>query len=782
METKLAKPPKEKRRNSEKRKEKSRDAARCRRSRETEIFTDLAKALPMPQSTISQLDKASIMRLAISYLKVRSLLNMFPESCKSKSDSVNDPFFLRALEGFLLVVSADGDMIFLSENINEYLGITQIDLMGHSIYEFSHPCDHDEIRDILSIKSPLLPIIPRSFFIRMKCTLTSKGRNVNLKSATYKVIHCTGHVLTSPSSCKKEIKTDCGAENDSSNGNQAQQKQQQPQQQQQHCLVAIGEPVPHPSNIEIPLDHQTFLSKHNLDMKFTYADDRIGEFLGYNPEELLGKSVYEYYHALDSETVERGFKSLFSKGQCETGIYRFLAKNGGYVWVLTQATLIYGSKNGQKPHSVVCVNFVVSGIEHKNEVYSCSQLTAGEQLVEPDLKPVALPSVVSRPQVVTTKLFVPAPVPTPSPTSTSSPTPSVPISVNSVPVTKFPSFSSSTRPQTVTRKTFVPTQSTVPPTHSPTAACSPTRAVQLSHSSPPPPMPLPPAFSRPQAATSKIFAPRTEEMNKGFLMFSEEEPGVTVLKDEPDDLSHLQPDAGDADVPLPTNYLLSDMFDEILADSYGPLFNEDLNALSDSQSSHSSSKKDEGSSSNDPFFSYRDETSSSGGSPSSRLHSPALSKSPGDCSLPSLCSPGDPGVDNNMAPFLSLHLDSTSMSDADEDLSMRAPYIPMGVGDDFPLLMSTDLMWGAVPDKPSFSKTNISNKNRTWYIPPPVAAAKTSLSSSLAQLLCADNTSQPSSRLLPAKCTDHGGGLVDPSDVLGHVLAKDHSELHASSL
>ena len=67
------------------------------------------------------------------------------------------------------------------------------------------------------------------------------------------------------------------------------------------------------------------------------------------------------------------------------------------------------------------------------------------------------------------------------------------------------------------------------------------------------------------------------------------------------------------------------------------------------------------------------------------------------------------------------------------------------------------------------------------YIPP-VAATKTSLSSSLAQLLCADNTSQPSSRLLPTKCTDHGGGLVDPSDVLGHFLTKDHSELLASSL
>lgn len=67
-----------------------------------------------------------------------------------------------------------------------------------------------------------------------------------------------------------------------------------------------------------------------------------------------------------------------------------------------------------------------------------------------------------------------------------------------------------------------------------------------------------------------------------------------------------------------------------------------------------------------------------------------------------------------MAPFLSLHLDSTSVSDADEDLIMRAPYIPMGVADDFPLLTSTDLMWGAVPDKPSVNKTNSSNKSRTW--------------------------------------------------------------------
>lgn len=42
------------------------------------------------------------------------------------------------------------------------------------------------------------------------------------------------------------------------------------------------------------------------------------------------------------------------------------------------------------------------------------------------------------------------------------------------------------------------------------------------------PSPAPPNIPlRPQATTAKIFGPRTEDMNKGFLMFSDEEPGLT---------------------------------------------------------------------------------------------------------------------------------------------------------------------------------------------------------------------------------------------------------------
>lgn len=53
------------------RKERSRDAARSRRGKENAQFDELAKLLPLPPAITSQLDKASIVRLTISYLNMK---------------------------------------------------------------------------------------------------------------------------------------------------------------------------------------------------------------------------------------------------------------------------------------------------------------------------------------------------------------------------------------------------------------------------------------------------------------------------------------------------------------------------------------------------------------------------------------------------------------------------------------------------------------------------------------------------------------------------------------
>lgn len=50
--------------------------------------------------------------------------------------------------------------------------------------------------------------------------------------------------------------------------------------------------------------------------------------------------------------------AVCTKGQAVSGQYRMLAKNGGYVWVETQGTVIYNSRNSQ-PQCIVCINYVL---------------------------------------------------------------------------------------------------------------------------------------------------------------------------------------------------------------------------------------------------------------------------------------------------------------------------------------------------------------------------------------------------------------------------------------
>lgn len=54
-------------------KEKCKNTAKTRREKENGEFYELAKLLPLPAAITSQLDKASIVRLTSSYLKMRAV-------------------------------------------------------------------------------------------------------------------------------------------------------------------------------------------------------------------------------------------------------------------------------------------------------------------------------------------------------------------------------------------------------------------------------------------------------------------------------------------------------------------------------------------------------------------------------------------------------------------------------------------------------------------------------------------------------------------------------------
>ncbi|XP_012535066.1 protein similar isoform X2 [Monomorium pharaonis] len=823
---------KEKRRTNEKRKERSRDAARCRRSRETDIFTELAAALPVAPEQAALLDKASVMRLSIAYLKVRAVVDSIPQA-KSESFpkmdelfSKMDDLYPKALNGFMLVLSNDGNMVYLSENVRDYLGVSQMDMMGQSVYEYSHPCDHDELRECLSSKSTdNNEKRACNFFLRLKCTLTSKGRKVNLKSASYKVIHCTGRLTKIRNSNSNSMEID----------NKEQHKADEDVVQDTSVsLVLVGSPIPHPSNIEIPLGRHTFLSKHSLSMKFTYADEKLAEYLGWDSEELMGRSVFEFHHALDNLALDKSFKCLFSKGQCETVAYRFLGKRGGYAWVITQATLIHCSKQ-QKPISVVCVNYVLSGIEHEDEVYSVRQLAArdsGADLVKverplPALVPTGGPGAVSttdssdvslddeegklvidetrsddQPFTVTASIFRSAdgksdckddlrkddalpkhaqeekafvqalkesleesikeslkenddPAPVDRQNCRQSFAKKTPFIFQGKPTVVRESSDSAEhcdRPQSVTRHLFAPLAT----------------AVQQQQQE------QPQLSCRPQTATASIFAPRTEDMNKGFLTFSEDQPGLTMLKDEPDDLTHLAPTAGDVCVPLGDPPFLSDMDLEFVFgnDHYGcPLLSPSDTLTPELRSADlSGSLKDtdlvdaatrtkdtvDRLADSDPFM-YGDSPGSPCGIDPSVVSS-SLSKyrqSP-ERSVDSLGSPtggsGGDGLSEDEMLILGI-----SDSIGDEELALRAPYIPMSDQDEaLDLLINDDMiMWG--------SSQSADKGSSKWLLDD---REQRNSESSLAQLL---RTDQAVSR----RYNDHGGGLLNTMQILGQAPRKN---------
>uniref|UniRef100_A0A3B4ZKF8 Hypoxia-inducible factor 1-alpha-like n=1 Tax=Stegastes partitus TaxID=144197 RepID=A0A3B4ZKF8_9TELE len=341
------------------RKLRSRDAARSRRSQETEVFYELARTLPLPRRVCTHLDKAAILRVTLSFLRMQQLLRMEDEEEEEEpKEDLMDSFYPQALAGFVMVTTEEGDMIYLTENVNKHIGITQLELLGQSIYEFVHPCDQEELRDLLTPRPGLSKKSQpseRNFFLRMKSTLTSKGRSVNIKSASWKVLHCTGTmrpfgVSSSPPAAR--------------------------------VMTLLCEPVPHPSSVEFPLDTSTFLTRHSMDLCFTHCEGRVTELVGYKPDDLIGRSVFEFHHALDSDHVNKSMHTLLSKGQVSTSQYRFLAHSGGFVWAETQATVLYNGKTSQ-PEAVVCLNFILSVVEQPDVIFSVEQTRCAKSESQP---------------------------------------------------------------------------------------------------------------------------------------------------------------------------------------------------------------------------------------------------------------------------------------------------------------------------------------------------------------------------------------------------------------
>ncbi|PZE22227.1 PAS domain-containing sensor histidine kinase [Paenibacillus xerothermodurans] len=91
-----------------------------------------------------------------------------------------------------------------------------------------------------------------------------------------------------------------------------------------------------------------FISVHSADQTATYlyASPSCASLLGYQPEELVGTSAYDYFHPDDVDLVNEYLTANLASAGVYTVAYRIRQKNGGYIWFESTGRYTYDADTG----------------------------------------------------------------------------------------------------------------------------------------------------------------------------------------------------------------------------------------------------------------------------------------------------------------------------------------------------------------------------------------------------------------------------------------------------
>ncbi|KAL7080597.1 hypothetical protein ACQ4LE_000412, partial [Meloidogyne hapla] len=389
----------------------------------------VASLLPYDETTIQRLDKLSVLRLAVSYLQIKAHFQVCSQlallqpngRCFShpyfnkKSDNnlhinnnknssffsvpslfnslhqipivdSNEPFYSslaqKALGAFLIILHLDGDIFYVTESIEIYLGFQQSDVLHQPLFEMIHSEDREELRSLLLRVQQLnseennenlaiqwdIPIV-----LRFRCLLDNTCGFVRVELKT-KILKIHSHQSTGLSSF-------IPPQFPQQNGRGRRQQQQtcslngieRPYSPLLNCskrwgwaLIAICIPFVPPLQMDIRLDDPILKSRHSLDMGIQSMDSRLKQILELNiendcllpststfdnnSEDLRSHSFYSFIYPSDVKYFSDAHEMVIKS--CSSGlmIYRLISiKSKNIYYVQTSFRLFFKSS---KPDSI----------------------------------------------------------------------------------------------------------------------------------------------------------------------------------------------------------------------------------------------------------------------------------------------------------------------------------------------------------------------------------------------------------------------------------------------
>ncbi|XP_061603740.1 aryl hydrocarbon receptor-like [Phyllopteryx taeniolatus] len=307
----------------------------------------LTSLLPFSEDVRNRLDKLSVLRLSVGYLKVKSYFHTHrrngtplpPPDGRTQSVSQDGVGFsegellLKSLNGFVLVVTGDGTIFYTSPTVQDYLGFHQSDVVQHSVFDLIHIDDREmfncqlklgvhlsetgadaTVKAAKSSSNSLLPpensfFLERNFCCRLRCLLDNTSGFLALKFSSH----------------LKYLRDDAGPE-----GNPL------------LALFAIATPIQPPPVMEIRTRTLIFQTKHRMDFAPMAVDTRGKLVLGYSETELITpRSGYQFVHAADMMYCADNHLKMIKTGDSGFTFFRLLTKTGQWLWVQATARVVF---------------------------------------------------------------------------------------------------------------------------------------------------------------------------------------------------------------------------------------------------------------------------------------------------------------------------------------------------------------------------------------------------------------------------------------------------------
>ncbi|XP_067128091.1 basic helix-loop-helix ARNT-like protein 2 isoform X2 [Centruroides vittatus] len=337
-------------------------AEKQRRYKLNSYISELANIVPMVSMSSKRLDKTSILRLSAAHLRIYQspLIGNHKHSLKpyfkwrpNCLDADNIWKILEAVDGFLLLTTGSGKIIYISQSVEQFLGHQHIEMIGHSLLSFVHPADVETVQNQLE-KLVMVTNEQKGKINSDRCSFYCRIRErcqPRSEVVTYQLIHIVGHMTLTVDKSENENNSVLN---------------------QMNCLFKAFVRVVHtkPCNELLLNDaiEDEYVTRHSLDGTIIFADHRLSTITGHLPHEVFGRSAYHYIIADDIPVALFAHKLMFANNVGRGLIvYRLRTSNQGSVYLKSSGYLQY-DKSSSKIDHFVCVNKLLSDEEGEEEL------------------------------------------------------------------------------------------------------------------------------------------------------------------------------------------------------------------------------------------------------------------------------------------------------------------------------------------------------------------------------------------------------------------------------